>query len=434
MWKVEADLLLTDSLTWRSRIWPMIRMRVYYCLAEDSGTFSTPHPKRSGVIYKIVFLGRSIYGFASAIAKSVSARNASVLVFEHPRSKQVADEVVDVYSCYYVRDRELSEPGSVLVLARTESGKVEKTDGFDRIAIDAIEGLRSVAGRCLHMFVSTASVPVRALDSLCESLFAQADARAKCQRRLQLVFRRGVIEYFVSYALYNLVFSWFRRTKEIVLVDGYSSRAGLISAARKRGIRVTELQHGVLGRYHLGYAYPYGADKSCLPDELLVWSEFWEKELDNVWPTKITIYGYKYLKDVQHRLYSGIVREAGTVVVVSQGAISSQLAETLWRAREALSCYAIYYKLHPSEVSTWRDSESLSRISELPNVTMVERGDIYELFSRCEYQIGVFSTALHEGVVFGCKTVLVPLPGIEYMENFSGAISFEEFVSRVKGG
>ena len=40
------------------------------------------------------------------------------------------------------------------------------------------------------------------------------------------------------------------------------------------------------------------------------------------------------------------------------------------------------------------------------------------MFSVSEYQLGVFSTALYEGVEFGCKTILADLPGIEYMDQF----------------
>ena len=44
--------------------------------------------------------------------------------------------------------------------------------------------------------------------------------------------------------------------------------------------------------------------------------------------------------------------------------------------------------------------------------------DLYEFLSRVEYQVGVFSTTLYEGVEFNCKTILLYLPGIKYMDKF----------------
>ena len=44
--------------------------------------------------------------------------------------------------------------------------------------------------------------------------------------------------------------------------------------------------------------------------------------------------------------------------------------------------------------------------------------DFYKLLAKSEYQAGVFSTALYEGVEFGCKTILFDLPGVEYMDKF----------------
>jgi hypothetical protein len=42
--------------------------------------------------------------------------------------------------------------------------------------------------------------------------------------------------------------------------------------------------------------------------------------------------------------------------------------------------------------------------------------NLYELFAQSEYQIGVFSTAIYEGLTLNCKTVLLDFPGVEYME------------------
>jgi len=42
--------------------------------------------------------------------------------------------------------------------------------------------------------------------------------------------------------------------------------------------------------------------------------------------------------------------------------------------------------------------------------------DLYRLLAESYWQLGVYSTAIFEGLGLGCKTILVNLPGIEYMD------------------
>ena len=59
-----------------------------------------------------------------------------------------------------------------------------------------------------------------------------------------------------------------------------------------------------------------------------------------------------------------------------------------------------------------------ARLQKKYNVSIVTNVDLYEYLAKSEYQAGVFSTALYEGVEFNCKTILLKLPGIEYMDQF----------------
>jgi hypothetical protein len=41
---------------------------------------------------------------------------------------------------------------------------------------------------------------------------------------------------------------------------------------------------------------------------------------------------------------------------------------------------------------------------------------LYKLFSESAVQVGVFSTALYEGLSFGLQTYLLDAPGVEYLD------------------
>ncbi len=81
-----------------------------------------------------------------------------------------------------------------------------------------------------------------------------------------------------------------------------------------------------------------------------------------------------------------------------------------------LSSHKIIYKLHPGEYSTYHSYNSASKIEYFKNIKIVKDVDLYKILAESEYQIGVNSTAIYEGLGFDCKTVLLELPGVEYMD------------------
>jgi hypothetical protein len=48
---------------------------------------------------------------------------------------------------------------------------------------------------------------------------------------------------------------------------------------------------------------------------------------------------------------------------------------------------------------------------------LLKNSEIYTLFSESTYVVGVFSTAVFEAVFFGCKIILLNVPGVEMAEN-----------------
>ena len=78
--------------------------------------------------------------------------------------------------------------------------------------------------------------------------------------------------------------------------------------------------------------------------------------------------------------------------------------------------YKIVYKLHPFEVFSWYKDYPWLAESKI-EIADHQGKQLYRLFAESEVQVGVYSTALFEGLSFGVKTFLVDLPGIDYMED-----------------
>ena len=112
------------------------------------------------------------------------------------------------------------------------------------------------------------------------------------------------------------------------------------------------------------------------------------------------------------------------MLFLSQGVIGDRLSGLGLACAQRLPDYQIVFKLHPGEYARWKtDYPALVEASKLPNVEVVDHNerDLYLLMAESAVQVGVFSTAIYEGLALGCRTVLADLPGIEYMQRLIDA-------------
>ena len=77
--------------------------------------------------------------------------------------------------------------------------------------------------------------------------------------------------------------------------------------------------------------------------------------------------------------------------------------------------YQVIYKLHQGELVGWKEKFPWLDSS---GITVIDhdRCNLYALLAESRIQIGVCSTALYEGMAFGCATYCLDLPGVEIME------------------
>ncbi|MGJ8724709.1 MAG: hypothetical protein ACSHYB_09140 [Roseibacillus sp.] len=203
------------------------------------------------------------------------------------------------------------------------------------------------------------------------------------------------------------------KLKAVFLVNSYSGRERYIEAARALNIPIVELQHGLISKFHFGYSYPEESFKTVVPNFFYSFGKYWEESVELPVPLeRIFTIGYPYLENTLSE-FERKKERTRQVVFISQGAIGDRLSTFAADLQDRLpGGWKIVYKLHPREVNGWR--ERYSRLSE-SGIQVVEKDEpsLYQLFSESDIQIGVYSTALFEGIAFGCKTVLVDLPGVE---------------------
>jgi hypothetical protein len=212
----------------------------------------------------------------------------------------------------------------------------------------------------------------------------------------------------------------------LFLVCGYGKES-LIIAAKDLHIPVVEFQHGVLSKYHLGYDVSSGT-KEDFADYFFSFGPAWGQMAHFPIPQeKIIPIGYQYLNTAVSKLKD--INKKDQILFLSQGTIGDRLSDFAVNLLEYIpSNVSIVFKLHPGEYLRWKtEYKSLYDASQegLISVIAGDSPSLYELMAESKWQIGVNSTALFEGMAFKCKTYIVDLPGIEYVETL---IDNNEFI------
>lgn len=428
IWRVEADLDLLDWTTRGVRVWEAGRMAIYYALARQLGIFETPLAQLRPGFGARWRRGAEVVSAGARRHPFRHVGSVDALVFESGRASEVDGRRVCPYT--FKLSADLRARGErVVLLGRRTPGQPEKSPDLDRLQIDLLELVGALAART--------SAPL--LDARSRALLVQVEVKLTRALGRDVRVRQaaaGVLgKYLAGLLAYRRLLA-LHRPRTVYCVAAYAGMAPLVAAARELGIASVEVQHGIISRYHLGYSFPrYEISRlAYFPDRLYTWGSPWDELMDIALPAeRLVRHGFSYF---EHRAgkYRDRDKRPGRVIVISQGTIGRQLAETLWRNVDRLGGLEIIYKLHPGEIARWREYPALVRLSELPQVRIAEGGDLYELMSECEWQIGVYSTALHEGLALGLKTAIVDLPGKEYMDAWFArgcAVRFEAFLDVV---
>lgn len=188
--------------------------------------------------------------------------------------------------------------------------------------------------------------------------------------------------------------------------------------AKAHDIRTIELQHGVMGMNHMGYNYLIKNVRQ-FPERILTYSEYWNRVTRlPLEPSNVIACGYPFFERRVAELRAQGMKRKKQVVFISQtviGMVLNEFAADLYERVKDDCGYEFVYKLHPGEYADWRERYPRLAKSGIKVYDSNEVG-IYELFAQSSIQIGVFSTAVYEGLGFGLKTFLVRAYRSEDME------------------
>jgi len=379
-------------------VWEQIRFLVFRRVVSALQGWGTPHTSAER--------DRSLYvARARLLAKNLVRRNPflgdrhDVLFWGHPRRKRLddglwwdiyCDPITDALALDYLH---VEEPHLNDHFTPAKTGRLRYVD-----AIEILGELGQVVGGTVGRpaFEGFADV-----EREIRERFGLDVAVHDIARRV-LAFRQAVKP------LYRRFLS--RVDPElVVLVVSYAGREPFIEACQEQGVPVVELQHGIVDEYQYGYSYPDWRTKETFPDHLFTFGEFWNRQAEFPIPDdQVHAVGYPHLeRSVEH--YADVPRR-DQVTFVSTGEVGRELSKMAVEVADSpASDWSVVYKLHPGEADRWR--------SEYPwlvdaDVDVVDHSGrpLHRLFAESRAQVGVYSTALYEGLRFGAETYLVDVP------------------------
>lgn len=215
------------------------------------------------------------------------------------------------------------------------------------------------------------------------------------------------------------------RPRLIIEVCSYDSIHMLVTSVAKRlGIRTAELQHGIMGRYHLAYNFLEKRNLETFPDYVLLFGKYWKESTRfPVNGERLIVTGFPYFEDKvkRHRNKKVQLHDPKTVLFISQGTIGKQLSRMAVELFDTLekSRYRVIYKLHPGEFLRWKKEYPWLADSGIEVIDNTEKS-IYYYLSLAWFVVGVFSTAIFESLAFGSQIFVAKLPGHEYAEDLYG--------------
>ncbi len=409
IWYLENRYRLLDFEIEGVKPWQAHRIEIYYDLARKIGVFSSSVHRGISLSQKLLYGTRMV---KNAIFNNTfyDLKPTENLLFSHPRVRRIDGEYIDIYSHFLKRDW-IDQNIPFLEFETPYLGRhYKRISKYDRY-LDFVTLLSNI-----RKFFINVQLNKEQLDYI-DDIETEIKNTLGVEYDLKRILISRTEKFLSLFTYYEKIFKK-TKPKKVFVVVAYG-RAEMIYAAKKAGVEVVELQHGTFSKYHLGYSYPdVFRLPEYMPDTFWVWNRFWEEMISSCNPgMKIEIYPFRFMEE-EKKKYRRYMKKKDTLLVLSQSGHTEAIAKKIKENSAFFQKYKIYFKMHPSEYGRSNTYPTLQTLVDYGMVEIVEESDLYRLFAVSEYQAGVFSTALYEGVEFDCKTILFDLPGIEYMDLF----------------
>lgn len=335
-------------------------------------------------------------------------RKNELLIVQHQR-KYLIDEVYqDIYTNFLITQFQNAN-----VLDTSDNG-IYKKPQIRKFLNDDYSILKRILYNKLYHF------PLSFISQI-------EDLQKSIEKEFKVILGTGYLKnmIFVSYTYYKSIKPFLYKllkkmgTKFIIETVYYGQRNEILNEiASELGITTIELQHGTIGRTHIAYNFIEKNTMPQFPDFLLTFSDYWKYTARfPIDASNIISVGFPHFEKEKSK---NPKQKSNKIVIlfISQTTIGCELSKIATKLNQLIDLekFKIIYRLHPSESFEWRKRMpwlAKSGIEVIENF----QNSIYSQFSIASIQIGVYSTALYEGLGFGLNTMIVKLPGYERLNS-----------------
>lgn len=246
----------------------------------------------------------------------------------------------------------------------------------------------------------------------------------------QIILEEVIQIFWQEYRAYREFLKRFPNLK-IAFVFPHYQKEPLIYALKRKGVKVIELQHGLIAEEDMFYVYDKNIlpvkDKALFADEMWVYGKYWKEVLLKGYEyneQQIKIFGYylfyeKNFSDEFEKFANEIKSQFDKIIfATAQKNLEQHIAEYLnFLIKDAHSKkqnIAIIVKPHPSAAM---DIEKLLN-NEFQNV-FVKNDPLEWLFQIADIHLSIYSTTLFDALMFNIKNnfaIKHPL-FVDYVDN-----------------
>lgn len=210
----------------------------------------------------------------------------------------------------------------------------------------------------------------------------------------------------VFFESFHQHYQFFRNqpTQHFVMTTHYHNE-GEIAAARLSGIRVIEVQHGLISPFDVYYCYTEAlrehSDKALFADDIIVFGKYWKNTLlsgAGYNDTQIHVAG-DYTIDGLKQAAAATGEKENKVLICAQKNLSGDyipyLRFLLKLVQEKHPDWEVWVKLHPLE----RDVDRYMAFNDESHCHIIGKdGDLNALLNIAKIQVTIYSTTLYDAL------------------------------------
>lgn len=204
--------------------------------------------------------------------------------------------------------------------------------------------------------------------------------------------------------------------KSVIMTNAYGLRQfATIRASKELGIKTIELQHGLIGQYHVDYnfAEPIGSERYC-PDYLFTFGEYWSDTCRSPLGLKKIAVGNRYIEHIEE-LNKDIIRDHNAVVFYSMK--RNDFADFACKFADLVKDldYKVIFKYHPVECG----KADYAQLKDKKITIIDQPTEVHDFLTRYEHHVSVGSTVLFEGAMRGASIYVWDVSGKEFTNDLT---------------